>query len=89
MRLWLDGALLIEEDLEGRVTRNVAGLKLRKGGFEKEVELEPGRHTVRVQVKWEDNDKSDALTGVFAPGESRLLEIRIGRLRKNLSAEWR
>jgi serine/threonine-protein kinase len=89
VRLWLDGALLIEEDLEGRVTRNVAGLKLRKGGFEKEVELEPGRHTVRVQVKWEDNEKSDALTGTFDPGESRVLEIRVGRLRKNLSAEWR
>src|SRR5207342_2830963 len=57
VRLWLDGALLIEEDLEGRVTRNVAGLKLRKGGFEKEVDLEPGKHTVRVQVKWEDYDK--------------------------------
>ncbi len=89
VRLWLDGALLIEEDLEGRVTRNVAGLKLRKGGFEKEVDLEPGKHTVRVQVKWEDYDKVEALTGTFDPGESRVLEIRVGRLRKNLSAEWR
>ena len=89
LRLWVDDTLLVQEDLEGRVTRDLIGLKLRTGGFEREVELEPGRRTVRVEVVWEDNKRSDTLSGTLRPGKSRRLEIRLGRLRKNLSAEWK
>jgi hypothetical protein len=89
MRLWLDDKLVLQEDLEGRVRRKVVGLTWRSGGFEKEIAVPPGRHTLRVRVSWEGNDKSDSLIGTLEPGESRRVEIRVGRLRKNVSAEWK
>jgi serine/threonine-protein kinase len=89
MRLWVDERLLLEEDLEGRVKRQLVGLKWRSGGFHKELPVAPGKHTIRVQVVWEDNDKSDTLFGTLEPGESRRVEVRVGRLRKNVSVEWK
>jgi hypothetical protein len=89
LRLWLDGDLLLQQALTGRVTQNIAGLKLRKGGMEKLIEVAPGRHEVKVEVAWDDNLKSEAISGSFEAGSTRHLEIRVGGLIKNLSVEWR
>jgi serine/threonine protein kinase len=89
LRLWVDERLLLEEDLEGRVKRQIVGLKWRSGGFQKELSVPPGKHTIRAQVVWDRNDKSDSLFGTLEPGESRRVEIRVGRLRKNISIEWK
>ncbi len=89
MRLWLDGDLLLEQPLDSRVTQNIAGLKLRKGSMGKVFAVSPGRHEVKVQVAWDENLKSEAISGLFRAGSGRHLEIRVGRLLKNLSVEWR
>ena len=74
LRLWLDEELVLDETL--------AGLK-------EELEVAPGRHDVRVTVSWEGNEKSERIWGTFKPGETRRLEVRLGRLRKNLSVDWK
>jgi hypothetical protein len=89
LRIWLDGEPVLEEDLESRVAKKIVGVKLRKGGLEKLVEVTPGRHEARVQVTWDDNSKSETIAGTFRAGSMRRLEVRIGRLRKNLSVEWK
>ena len=89
LRVLIDNKLVLERDLEGRVTKEVIGLKIRKGRIEKVLSVSPGNHEVRVQVAWEDDHKEEMLSGTFKAGATRQLEIRLGRIRKNLSLKWK
>ena len=89
LRIWLGQQRILEAHLEGTVSRNIAGVKFRKGGLEQLFEVPPGRREVRVQVAWDDNERSESLSGTFRSGGTRHLEIRLGRIRKNLSVEWK
>ncbi len=89
LRIWVDDEPVLEEKLSGRVSKNALVFKLRKGTFNDVLEVSPGRHWVRVQVQWEDKEKTEQITGSFKPGVTRRLEVRVGRLRKNLSLEWK
>ena len=89
LRLWVDNNQRIDQALDSQVTKKIVAIKLRKGGLEEVLEITPGKHEVRVQVAWEDHLKEETLSGAFNSGSTRHLEIRIGRLRKNLSLEWK
>jgi len=88
LRIWVDGEMVMEEKLSGRVSKNALVFKLRKGSFSDVLEVSPGRHQVRVQIKWEDNTRTEQVVGSFRPGVTRRLQVRLGRLRKNLTLEW-
>jgi hypothetical protein len=89
LKVWIDGELVAEEQLEGHVTRKLAGIRFRSGGLEQTFEVQPGRRTVTVEVAWDDEVRRESLTGVLKPGARRRLEASIGRLRKGLSLDWR
>jgi serine/threonine-protein kinase len=89
LKVWIDGELVAEEQLEAHVTRKVAGIRFRSGGLEQTFEVQPGRRTVTVEVAWDDEVRRESLTGVLKPGSRRRLEASIGRLRKGLSLDWR
>jgi hypothetical protein len=88
-QLWLDDELVIDADLSGRVTKEILGLKLRKGTVEQILDVKPGSHRVRVRVAWDDNVKEERSRASIEPGATRQLEIRLGRLLKDLSLEWK
>ena len=79
----------MNERLAGRVTKNIAWIKLRNGSVEETLQVNPGTHVVRVQVAWEDHSEDESVSGMFDAGMTRRLEILLGRLRKNLSVQWR
>ena len=87
--VWIDGKLSLDQDLAGRPSRNLVGIKVHEGSLEKTLTLRAGRHQVRVRVAWEDNVKEETLAAAFQAGANRRLEIRLGRIRKNLSVEWK
>ncbi len=92
LKVWVDEELVVEERLDGRVTREIGGLKFRKGRHSDSLELAPGRHLVRIEVEWEGSLKTESIGGNFEPGQTRRLEARMGSLgglRRNLSLEWR
>jgi len=89
LRVWIDGKLSLDQDLAGRPSRNVVGIKVHEGSLEKALPLRPGRHAVRVRVSWEESVKEQTLAATFKAGATRRLEIRLGRIRKNLSVEWK
>jgi len=89
VKVFLDGRLVAEEDLDARVTRNVLLFALRKGVMEETLKVAPGRHEVRVQVKWDDNTRTRRIAGTFRAGLTRRLEIGISRLGGDLSLEWK
>jgi hypothetical protein len=88
LRVWVDGELVKDEKVEGRITKRVAGIKLRKGTFDDTVEVKPGRREIKVQVRWEDGERTDRIAGIFKAGATRRLEVTLGRLLKDLTLEW-
>jgi serine/threonine-protein kinase len=89
LSVWIDGKLSLDQDLTGRSTKNLVGMTTHKGSLEKTLPVTPGRHAVRVRVTWEDNVKEETLAATFKAHSTRGLEIRLGRIRKNLSVEWK
>jgi eukaryotic-like serine/threonine-protein kinase len=89
LRLWIDTQMVLQQELESHDTTSIPGLRLQKGRLDREIALKPGEHQVRAEVQWDDNDRQQTLSGAFQAGASRLLEINLGRLRKNLSMEWK
>jgi hypothetical protein len=92
LQVWVDDALVLDEDVSGRVKREIAGIKFRKGQLASEMEVVPGSRRVRVRVAWDDNVKTETLRARFEPGERLRLRARLGGLaglKKDLSLEWR
>ncbi len=89
VRVWVDNKLVVDEALDARVTRKVLFLEVRKGLVEESLEVTPGRHELRVQVKWDDNVEMKRIAGSFRSGTTRQLEVQISRLGGNLSLEWK
>ena len=87
LRVWVDGALALEEAVPGRVTRDLLALKLRRGTFTGAVDVPPGERVVRVQV--DDGDgfrESRRIRATFASGQSRRLDATVdGVLQKDLA----
>jgi serine/threonine protein kinase len=89
LRVWVDDELVVDQKLTSRVKTEALVFRLRRGTVQGLLDVSPGTHEVRVQVKWEDNEKSEKISGVFKPGVTKRLEASIGRLRKNLSLDWK
>ena len=85
----MDDARVVDEEFDGRVTRRILSLELRKGLVQQRLALSPGRHDVRVTVRWDDNTKTARLSGVFRPGASRKLDVQVSRIGGKLSLAWR
>jgi serine/threonine protein kinase len=93
LRVWIDEALVLDEALEGRVTRKLASLRLRKGHLVEALEVAPGRREIRVQVAWESDSKTESTFANFAPGSTRRLAARFAGpgglgVRRKLTLEW-
>ena len=89
LRIWVDGVPVLDTDIEGRVKKKIVGIKWRKGHFEQTLAVSPGRHSIQVQVSWDDKQKTEIIGARFESGSRRILEVRLGRIRKNLDLEWR
>jgi Protein kinase domain len=92
LKVWVDDDQVMDERIDGRVSKDIGGFKLRKGRKTDTLDLSPGRHLVRVDVEWEGNAKTQTITGNFEAGKMMVLEARLGSLgglRRNLSLEWR
>jgi hypothetical protein len=89
LRIWVDGELVKEEKVGGRVTRKVIGITLRKGTYHDVIEVKPGRHEIQVQVAWDDGERTERISGTFKPDTIRRLDVNLGRVLKDLSLEWK
>ncbi|MGE0453152.1 MAG: serine/threonine-protein kinase [Vicinamibacteria bacterium] len=89
LKIWLDEELVVDEALSGQVTRKLLVLKGRSGAFVDKLEVEPGRHELKVEVRWEGERRTRSAAATFRPGATRRLDARLGGLlKKDLSLEW-
>jgi serine/threonine-protein kinase len=88
LRVFVDDKLALEERLTGQQKKKALVFKMHEGSFRDELEVRPGLHEVRVEVRWDDNVKTERVVGNFAPGATRRLEASLGRIRRGLSLDW-
>jgi hypothetical protein len=89
LQVWVDDVRVVNDDFDGRVTRKILLFELRKGLVQQRLALAPGRHSVRVTVRWDDNTKTARTSGVFRPGVSRKLDVQVSRIGGKLSLAWK
>lgn len=87
--VYVNGEKLLQRRLRAAVTNNILGFKLRRQRLRETVSLEPGKKRVLVQVFWRDGRRAKTIAGTFKPGATRRLSVRMGRVGKGLSLEWR
>ena len=60
LRVFVDDKLTLEERLSGQRRKKALVFKMHEGSFRDELEVPPGLHEVRVEVRWDDNVKDGA-----------------------------
>ena len=90
LKVYVDDALVLEQAVPGRVTRDLLAMKLRRGTYKGAVDVPPGDHVLRVEVDdGEGFRTSRRIRGAFASGETRRLEAAVdGVLKKELAVGW-
>jgi len=83
----IDGRRVLRRRLEGEETRKAVLFKGTKGRVIEFIELPPGEHRVRVEVREDGRDevKAGVILGQFAEGETRILEVKAG---SQVSLKW-
>ena len=89
LRVFVDDELALEEPLTGQKRTKALVFGVHEGSSRNELEVSPGLHEVRVEVRWDDNVRTERIVGNFRPGATRRLEASLGRIRRDLSLEWK
>jgi hypothetical protein len=89
LRVFVDDQLALEERLTGQQKKKALVFKLHEGTFRDDLEVPAGLHEVRMEVRWDDNVRTERIVGNFPPGATRRLEADLGRIRRDLKLEWK
>jgi hypothetical protein len=85
----VDDTLALEERLTGQQRKKALVFKMHEGTFRDVLEVRPGLHEVRLEVRWDDEVKTERVVGNFPSGATRRLEASLGRIRRDLTLEWK
>jgi eukaryotic-like serine/threonine-protein kinase len=89
LRVYVDDELALEERITGQRRKKALVFGVHQGTFREALDVAPGLHEVRVEVRWDDNVRSERIVGNFRPGATRRLDVNLGRIRRDLKLEWR
>jgi hypothetical protein len=90
LKVWVDDDLVVEQQVAGRVIRDLLALKLRRGTYRTTVDVPPGERVVRIEVDDDDGFRSTRrIRGRFESEEKRtVIAIVDGLVRKDLTLGW-
>jgi hypothetical protein len=89
LRVYVDDELEIEEQLAGQQRKKALVFRTHAGSFREDLEVSPGLHEVRVEVRWENNVRKERIIGKFRSGATQRLEASLGLIRRDLNLEWK
>ena len=89
LRVFVDDEMAFEEPITGQKRKMALLFGLHEGSSRNELEIAPGLHEVRVEVRWDENVRTERIVGNFRPGVTRRLEASLGRIRRDLDLEWK
>jgi serine/threonine-protein kinase len=86
--LIVDERTVLRRRLEGEPTKKALVFKGTKGRVIEIVEVTPGEHRVRVEVREDGSDevKAGLIVGEFERDDTRILEVRVG---SQISLKWK
>jgi len=88
MVVWLDGVVALETKLHAEVAKKLVALKTHKGRFENTLDVEPGRHEIKVEVSWNESRRTETQIADVKDGQTGLLSVHVGGLTSDLSLAW-
>ncbi|MEO8362571.1 MAG: protein kinase [Vicinamibacteria bacterium] len=89
LKIFVDNEAVVQQAVEAKVTKRIMGIPIRRGLVTRSLEIEPGKHTIKVQVLWDDNTQTEEAQTTFKAGGRLRLKAKLGgRFRKDLSLEW-
>ena len=88
LRIYVDDVRVVDEPFGGRITTKIPGIEMRKGRITETVEVQPGLRNIKVEVRWDDNVKTERSQTFFTAGGRMRLKAKLGGLWKSLSLEW-
>jgi eukaryotic-like serine/threonine-protein kinase len=89
LKVWVDDKLVLEEGLEGRVSKKILSYKEHKGTLKETLDVAAGERTVRIQVEGDGFAGSRRIKGTFTSGATRRLYAEIsGLFKKDLKLGW-
>jgi len=89
LRVFVDDDLALEESLAGQKRKKALVFGMHEGSFREDLDVPSGLHEVRLEVRWEDNVRTERIVGNFRSGTTRRLEASLGRIRRDLNLEWK
>jgi hypothetical protein len=88
LQIWMDDEEVLGQRVRGKVSKDLLVAKVRSGVFTDVLDVEPGTHTFRVEARWDDEVRTETIPGRVYSGQTYRLEIRLGRIKKDLSLKW-
>ena len=79
---------MVEQRLAGETSKKALVFTVRKGSYRDVLEVRAGPTHLAGAGGLGRRREDGAIVGTFKPGATRRLQVRLGRLRKNLSLEW-
>jgi len=89
LRVFVDDELALEEPLAGQKRTKALVFGVHEGSSRNELEIPPGLHEVRVEVRWDENVRTERIVGNFRSGVMRRLDASLGRIRRDLDLQWK
>ncbi|HEY6548348.1 MAG TPA: hypothetical protein VI589_10595, partial [Vicinamibacteria bacterium] len=89
VRVWLDEKLVLREPLSSTVSKKILFFAFRSGRVRETLEVPPGRHRLRVEVRGKDRSDAAQVTAEFKPRVRRHLYARPGAAKGRLILAWR
>jgi len=86
--VWIDGVLVYETKLQATGSKKIVAFKVREGRVETLLDVEPGPHQIRVEVTWDQDRRVSTKVVDVAAASTGLLEVRVGRMSKDLNLSW-
>jgi hypothetical protein len=86
--VWVDGVLVHEAKLQAELNKRIVAFKVREGRSEAMLDVEPGKHEVRVEVTWKEGRTTRSKVVDVASGATGLLEAKVGRVSKDVNLTW-
>jgi len=80
--VWVDGVLALETRLRAETAKKSGGR------LERVLDVDPGRHEVKVEVSWDEKRRLETQIVDVAPETTGRLSVRLGGLIKGLGLEW-
>jgi len=88
LSIFVDEKRVLRRVIRGDLDKKLLLFKTHSGVHTDLLSIAPGRHQFEVEAAWDDDTRRESIGARFLPGETYRLEVRLGRLKKDMSLRW-